>query len=82
MLGRVPDGDVARGLGLAVHAQGGERLVLRVLLPNAVEHVVRAHVHERDVMVLRDPGEQSRALRVRLPRDRTAPAVSALSTAV
>ena len=72
MLGCVGHGNVARGLGLAVHAKRGERLRLRVFLGGAVEHIIRTHVHEGDVVVLGHLGQQSRTLGIRLPRDRTA----------
>ena len=68
MARRVRHGDVARGLGLPVHAERRERLLLVMLLGGAVEHVVRAHVHQGDVVLVGDPGEQGRALRVGLPR--------------
>lgn len=65
---------VARRLRLPVHAQRTERLRLVMRLPRPVEHVVRADVHERDVMLRTDAGEQRRPGRVRLPR-RHAPLV-------
>ena len=53
--------EVAGGLGLAVDGQRRERLVLGMELGRAVEHVVRAHVHERDAGLRAGVGEQRRA---------------------
>lgn len=71
MPGTVADRQVARGLRLPVHAQRAERLRLVVRLPRPIEHIIRAHVHERDVMLRADAGEQRRPGRVRLPRRHT-----------
>lgn len=71
VLGAVRDRDVAGGLGLPVHAQRAERLRLVVRLARPVEHVVRADVHERDVMLRADLGEQGGTGRVRPPRRHT-----------
>ena len=54
-------GKVAGGLGLAVDGERRERLILRVERGGAVEHVVRAHVHERDAVLGAGAGEQGRA---------------------
>ena len=68
MARRVRDRDVARGLRLPVHAQRGEPLRLVMQLARSVEHVVRAHVHQGDVVLARHTGQQGRSLRVGLPR--------------
>ncbi len=60
-------GDVAGCLGLAVDGQRAEGLVLGMELRRAVEHVIRAHVHERDAVLGAGAGEQRRAGGVGLP---------------
>ncbi len=81
MARRVRHGDVARGLGLPVHAERRERLLLVMLLGGAVEHVVRAHVHQGDVVLVGDPGEQGLCALAFHATGRPS-GVSALSTAV
>lgn len=71
MTRRVRDRDVTRGLRLTIHTQRSEPLRLVMHLARSVEHVIRTHMHQRDVMLARDPSQQGRPLRVRLPRQGT-----------
>ena len=65
--GAAGHGDIARSLGLAVHAQRAHGLVLGVHVARTVEDVVRAHVHERDAVLGAGPRQERRSRRVRLP---------------
>ena len=61
--------EVTGGLGLAVDGQRRRDLVLGVERSRAVEHVVRAHVHEREAVLSAGAGEQGRPRGVGGPAD-------------
>ena len=58
---------IAGRLGLAINAQGRERLVLTMKLGHTVKHIVRTHMHKRDAVLSANAGHKRGARGVGVP---------------